>query len=171
VEYYTEIFTKKLPPVLIKFTSYSPNVLFSFAQMNHQTDLWDSLAPCNNEKEIAKDCGGGDGGSSGQFFFFNHNKTLILKTISLKERTVFLERLEYFHKHFLAHPQSLIVKMYSIVSVLNTESEDEVNFCLMGNILRGINRKYVIRSYDLKGSLYSRAVLKGKKVKQGERVA
>jgi len=35
----------------------------------------------------------GDGGRSGQFFFFNFDKTLILKTISQRERTVFLERL------------------------------------------------------------------------------
>ena len=30
----------------------------------------------------------------------------------------------------------------------------------MGNLLRGIDKKYVLRTYDLKGSSYSRQVLK-----------
>ena len=30
----------------------------------------------------------------------------------------------------------------------------------MGNLLKGIDKKYVLRTYDLKGSSYSRQVLK-----------
>jgi hypothetical protein len=34
----------------------------------------------------------------------------------------------------------------------------------MGNILGKVDRKYVLRTYDLKGSTHSRDVLKGKTV-------
>jgi hypothetical protein len=34
-----------------------------------------------------------DGGRSGQFFFFNHDQTFILKTISNKEKGVFISRI------------------------------------------------------------------------------
>jgi hypothetical protein len=93
VDHYPQIFTKKLPPVNIRFTAFSPHVLQALVEMAGEGELWQELAPCFNEQAIARDCGSGDGGSSGQFFFFTHSKTLILKTISLRERGVFLDRL------------------------------------------------------------------------------
>lgn len=48
VDHYPQIFTKKLPPVAISFTSYSPNVHLALSEMAEQTDLWQTLAPCHN---------------------------------------------------------------------------------------------------------------------------
>ncbi len=40
----------------------------------------------------------------------------------------------------------------------------------MGNLLRGIDRKYVLRTYDLKGSSYSRQVLKEYNFEENEKI-
>jgi hypothetical protein len=64
----------------------------------------------------------------------------------------------------------LIVKPYCIVAVVNPDSGDEVSFSLMGNILRSISREHLLRCYDLKGSVHSREVLKGREVEAGERI-
>lgn len=40
--------------------------------------------------------------------------------------------------------------------------EEHFDFILMGNILKKIEKKYVLRTYDLKGSSHSREVLKNR---------
>ena len=44
-------------------------------------DLNKKMLPMNNEKNIMKQMQT-DGGRSGQFFFFNYDQTLIIKTIT-----------------------------------------------------------------------------------------
>jgi hypothetical protein len=40
----------------------------------------------------------------------------------------------------------------------------------MGNLLRGIDRKYVLRTNDLKGSPYSRQILKDYNFEENEKI-
>lgn len=100
VDHYDFIFSPDIPTVCINFTLNCPNILFRFAENNKEKDIWKSLSPIHNKSAIAKDCGDANGGSSGQFFFFNENKTLLLKTISNGEKKVFLERIKQFYDHF-----------------------------------------------------------------------
>lgn len=51
---------------------------------------------------------------------------------------------------------SLIVKLYSVFTVNAQDMGEQIDFTLMGNILGSIDRKYVLRTYDLKGSTHSR---------------
>lgn len=54
----------------------------------------EAISPIYNSQDIINDSkNSSDGGRSGQFFFFNHDRTFILKTISLKEKTVFVSRI------------------------------------------------------------------------------
>jgi hypothetical protein len=51
------------------------------------------------------------------------------------------------------------------------DMDEDIDFTLMGNILRRIDRKYVMRSFDLKGSTHQREVLKGEEAREeGERI-
>lgn len=78
-----------------------------------------------NEEAIINDCKtSAEGGRSGQFFFFNTDNTLIIKTMSSSEKTTFLQRLGNFHEYFTNEPNSLIVKLYSIFSVINVDTHD-----------------------------------------------
>jgi 1-phosphatidylinositol-4-phosphate 5-kinase len=104
-------------------------------------ELSEALSPANNQKQIIEDSkNNGEGGRSGEFFFFNYNNTLILKTIRIDEREVYLQRLQAFHQHYKDHPHSLIVKMLTVFTALNTDTNEEINFILMGNILRRVSK-------------------------------
>jgi hypothetical protein len=48
------------------------------------------MLPSANWNAIVEDSDSGDGGRSGQFFFFNYDRTFLLKTVSLNEKTVYL---------------------------------------------------------------------------------
>jgi hypothetical protein len=80
--------------------------------------------------------------------------------MSNDECSVFTERVKDFHLHYKMKPRSLIVKFYSVFKIHLLDVEEDLNFLLMGNILKNIDRKYVLRTYDLKGSTLSREVLK-----------
>jgi hypothetical protein len=71
---------------------------------------------------------------------------------------------EPFHQHFKDNPDSLIVKLYSVFTVVAKDLGERIDFTLMGNILGKVDRKYVLRTYDLKGSTHSRDVTKGREV-------
>lgn len=118
----------------------------------------DSLNPMKNLDQILKNVQS-DGGRSGQFFYFNHDSTLILKTMSSVEKSVLLERIEHFHKYFEVHPESFIVRIYGVYTIINSETNEQIHFMLMGNILKKINKKYVLRVYDMKGSTHHRKVI------------
>lgn len=60
-----------------------------------------------------------DGGRSGQFFFFNYDKTIIIKTITNDELGVLRDRIEEYYLHFELNPQSFIVKILGLYRVLN----------------------------------------------------
>ena len=162
-KHYDYIFVDRIMAIKMHFTAYAPTILNEFVHMDRVKGIGESLSPRNNYQEIINDCRNneGSGGRSGQFFFFNKDRTLILKTISSKERHVFTDRIQVFHEHFRKHPHSLIVKLYSAFTVEAKDLEERIDFTLMGNILGKVDRKYVLRTYDLKGSTHSRDVLKG----------
>lgn len=53
----------------------------------------------------------------------------------------------------------MLVKILGLYKVINPETGEEISFMLMGNILRDLPKRYVIRSYDMKGSSHQRRVL------------
>ena len=96
VEHYSEVFPDQFPIVGLKFTAYAPNVLSALA-----TDCFSSsvlaqrLSPALNQKQIEMLSDSlGDGGKSGQFFFFTHDRSLILKSMSRKEKIIYLSKLK-----------------------------------------------------------------------------
>ena len=77
----------------MQFTAFAPQIMNDFMHMDRvKDDVGELLSPIYNADEIISDClkDRGDGGRSGQFFFFNKDKTFILKTVSRTERDVFL---------------------------------------------------------------------------------
>jgi hypothetical protein len=60
-----------------------------------------------------------DGGRSGQFFFFNYDSTLIIKTINSNEMKVVREKMKDYYEHFMKNGNSLIVKIFGLYEVVN----------------------------------------------------
>ena len=54
----------------------------------------------------------GDGGKSGEFFFFSYDNKLIIKTVSDRELKVLLNILPDYIQHFTENPFSMIAKIY-----------------------------------------------------------
>jgi hypothetical protein len=83
-ECYSHIFIEQLVTLRMELITYAPTILNEFVLMDGVSGLGEGLAPLYNYQEIINDCmnNEGGGGRSGQFFFFNRDRTLILKTVS-----------------------------------------------------------------------------------------
>jgi len=74
--------------------------------------------------------------------------------------TVLENRIEAYYQNFIRNNDSIIVKIFGLYTVVNSETNDAISFMIMGNLLKNIDRKYMVKSYDLKGSTHQRQVLK-----------
>jgi hypothetical protein len=86
--------------------------------MERLFDLYDKMLPINNEANIIENVST-DGGRSGMFFFFNFDKTLIIKTITSTELSVLRGRIEEYFNYLKRHESSLIVKIMGLYQVAN----------------------------------------------------
>lgn len=58
----------------------------------------------------------GDGGASGSFFFFSHDRKFLLKTMTEDELKLYVENIDRFTAHFKSKPYSLLAKIYGVLS-------------------------------------------------------
>ena len=73
--------------------------------------------------------------------------------------------MEAYFKYLIKNEQSLIVKILGLYKVVNLETSEEISFMLMGNILKSVPSKYILKSYDMKGSSYQRQVLSKEEIR------
>eukprot|EP00736_Rhodelphis_marinus_P006194 Rmarinus@m.7158 len=105
----------------------------------------------------------GEGGS-GSFLYFSSDKSLIVKTLSKREIKFMLTNLEAFHKHHLAHPNSLLAKMYGCHCI--KMHGKKVYFAVYENVLRSPPSRQITEVFDLKGSWVDRSTSKGEEGKE-----
>ncbi|CAD8197039.1 unnamed protein product [Paramecium pentaurelia] len=141
-----------------KMISYAP-VIFDILTKEDQENL--DLLNCfdleTNQEQI-KECAQTTGGKSGEFFFFNHNNKILLKTISMSELQILLEMIEQYFWHCTNNPNTLIAKILGIYTFEGFEI-GRISMILMKNIGK-INKLAIKRIFDLKGSSYDREVIK-----------
>ena len=133
----------------------------------HQLDTFRQLCPdsilssfySSLNPKFMKDKGftdGDGGGRSGSFFFFSHDKRLILKTISEDELQFYLQNLNAFTHHLLNKKSSLLAKIFGVFTIEASYQDKSETFyaMIMENTVQPVGKiKY---SFDLKGSLVDR---------------
>jgi len=119
-------------------------------------DFLESFSLVLNKSKLLQDKGG-DGGKSGEFFFFSADKKLVIKSISDYELETFMYILPGYYKHLNEHPNSLLARVYGVYKLEWGES-DSLAIMIMENLC-GYASEFVERRYDLKGSKYKRQVL------------
>lgn len=93
-------------------------------------------------------------GKSGSFFFFSHDKKLLIKTMTKGDFTSWNNLFREYFDHVCENPESLIAKVYGVYQV-QVEGVEPQYLILMGStaFYNPINCK---KMYDLKGSLVER---------------
>ncbi|CAD8179979.1 unnamed protein product [Paramecium pentaurelia] len=162
-----EIFEEQFENQNKKFTmiSYAP-VIFDILIKEDQDKL--DISNCLDleaNQEHIRECAQTTGGKSGEFFFFNHNNKLLLKTITMTELNNLTEILEQYFWHCTQNPNTLIAKILGIYTFEGFEI-GRISMILMKNIGK-INLSAITRIFDLKGSSYKREVHKPTKQSGG----
>ncbi|CAD8084208.1 unnamed protein product [Paramecium sonneborni] len=144
-----------------KMISYAP-VIFNILtkQDFDQLDIANCLDLETNQDQI-RECAQTTGGKSGEFFFFNYNNKVLLKTISMTELQTLIEIIEQYFWHCTNNPNTLIAKILGIYTFEGFEI-GRISMILMKNIAK-INKMAITRNFDLKGSSHDREVIKSTK--------
>ena len=98
----------------------------------------------NMEKNIMtiKEQFSGDGGRSGEFFYFSADNKLLIKTLKEDEKNSILGKIYYYCQHFSKNEDSLISKIYGIFTIHREGLNEKEHVILMRNIAP-IERLYV----------------------------
>ena len=143
-------------------TVYAPEVFEELIE--HDGDMIDLDASLDLEKnyEQIQKASGADGGKGGEFFFFSHDNRIILKTLSNQDLDQLRGILKEYYRYFEKNKDSLIAKIYGIYTFERKDVKDQKFSILLMRNIAAVPRKYVLRTYDLKGSTFDREVLKNK---------
>ena len=95
-------------------------------------------------------------GHSGAFFFFSHDKKLLIKTMTQEDFNGFKRMFRDYFRHICSNPDSLLARIYGIYSIEIT-GFDTVHMLIMSNGIQfDINMERKLSTYDLKGSMEGR---------------
>jgi Phosphatidylinositol-4-phosphate 5-Kinase len=95
--------------------------------------LKNSLSPKLNRDSIFKS--GQEGGRSGSFFFFSHDRKWIIKTMTDKELNLYLYHLQSFYNHYKHNKDSLLAKICGVFTI-HSDRVDKVHIMLMENTMQ-----------------------------------
>lgn len=98
-------------------------------------------------------------GKSGSFFFFSHDDTFLIKTMTVDDFRAFRKMFQYYFHHINIYRKSLIAPIYGVYSV-KMDDKEPVFLILMGNTKKKCQNCHMKRIFDLKGSLVKREVFK-----------
>lgn len=93
-------------------------------------------------------------GKSGSFFFFSHDKKLLIKTMTTDDFNAWVELFPKYFQHINMFEDSLIARVYGIYSV-QMEDMQRQHLILMGSTAL-TKDGHVKKVYDLKGSIVKR---------------
>lgn len=120
-----------------------------------------SLCPIQNRKQVFK--AGEASGASGSFFFFTHDKSFVIKTMTSSEKKFFFSKFgKSYFQYLQSNPSSYIARIYGIYTV-TMQGHAPIHLMMLAHTLKIPRMERVLRIYDLKGSTVNRKV----KVKKG----
>lgn len=141
---------------------YAPEAFDELIQQDQDImDLEVSLDLEKNYEQIQK-ASGADGGKGGEFFFFSYDNRVIIKTLSKDDLDQLRSILKDYYRYFKKHHDSMIAKIYGIYTFERRDIKDQTTSILLMRNIAACPKKYVLRTYDLKGSTFDREVLKNK---------
>ena len=164
-DFYKEISEKQFQIIDLKMSINSMSIFLDFWYDNREfLDLDKSLDIKKNYKNIKKAMGS-DGGKGGEFFFFSVDNRVILKSMTGEEKWTLMKILGNFHFYLMNNPSSMIVKICGLYNFEAMNQSPLDSYVMLMRNIAMYPRKYIERTFDLKGSTYSREVLKKNKDK------
>jgi len=127
------------------------------------TQIQKSLDFAINRQKIKQD-NSGDGGKSGEFFFFTADKRLLIKSISSEEMFTLQNMLEKYYTYLSNNPESFLSRIYGIFKLSWSPFDPPLNLIIMRNICP-YPADCVEMRFDMKGSKHDRRVLKDNEYK------
>lgn len=92
-------------------------------------------------------------GKSGSFFFFSHDKKLIIKTMTTVDFKSWKKMSWKYFEHVNTQKDSLLARVYGVYKI-QMDNTTPVYFVLMGTV--AFNKEAPLLTFDLKGSLIDR---------------
>lgn len=108
---------------------------------------------------------GGNGGASGEFFFITYDKKFIIKTITREEEQIFSQVIGQYTRHVTADSSSLLNRIIGYFVFDFDILNEKIRIIVIENLFQ-IDKKYIKRKYDLKGSTYKRKTIRRKNIDQ-----
>lgn len=93
-------------------------------------------------------------GKSGSFFFFSHDKKLIIKTMTKTDFTSWKRMAWKYFEHVNTQKDSLLARVYGVYKI-QMDDTAPVYFVLMGTVAFNKGDRTLV-TFDLKGSLIDR---------------
>ncbi|KAL4488388.1 hypothetical protein ABPG72_019238 [Tetrahymena utriculariae] len=170
---YDQQILKTLPDVYLKrlnmkYETHKMRIKFFFPQEFKQLREKDSkfinikknFDLIENFKSLQNMAETGDGGKSGELLFFNHDKTLLMKTVSRQDVQSF-QKLgkQYFQYVMNENPDTFIIKIYGMYSFTRADTRDLKTYVIFMRNIANVPLENILRRYDLKGSRFDREVL------------
>ncbi|KAL4438872.1 hypothetical protein ABPG74_016592 [Tetrahymena malaccensis] len=170
---YDQQILKTLPEVYLKrlnmkYETHKMRIKFFFPQEFKQLrekdsrfiDIKKNFDLIENFKSLQNMAETGDGGKSGELLFFNHDKTLLMKTISRQDVQSFQKfAKQYFQYVINENPDTFIIKIYGMYSFTRADTRDLKTYVIFMRNIANVPSQNILRRYDLKGSRFDREVL------------
>lgn len=119
-----------------------------------------------NRKKIKED-NKGDGGKSGEFFFFSCDNKILIKSISDEEMNSLQRILKGYCEHIEKNQDTLITRIYGVFQL--EWQYKPLNLIVMKSVCP-YQKKYIEKTFDMKGSKYDRKSLKDNQYKDAKLV-
>jgi 1-phosphatidylinositol-4-phosphate 5-kinase len=142
-----------------EFVVYAPKVFRDILMNCTKTINFEISLDIHMNKDRIKKAGENAGGASGELFLFSHDNQLIIKTITPEEYRVFTQILYSYEEYLKYSKTSQIAKIYGMFEFKFPGSEKPIRLVVMENIFT-LPKECIMRKYDLKGSKFTRQVLK-----------
>ncbi len=132
-----------------KFKDYAPKV-FRSLRNRFGVDAADYMVSLCGEHSLT---GLPSPGKSGSMFYFSHDRTYVIKTMSKSESKFLRSILPEYYNHFVKHPHTLITRYFGLHRV-NPRHSKKTHIVIMNNLF---DTDYDLHAkYDLKGSTVGR---------------
>ena len=105
--------------------------------------------------------GQSDGGKGGEFFLITSDKRFVIKTINESEMIVFNEFIKEYSDYLFNNQDSFVARIIGLFDFNFSITSQNIKIIVMENVFRE-KPSLVTRQYDLKGSTFSRRVIKKK---------
>jgi hypothetical protein len=158
----------KIKILKCKLTVYYPGVFARMLGMDGLHNVHESFKIMDNIMKMSN-MADGDGGKSGEFFFFTNDSRFVIKTVTQEEFKIVKGNIKRFYVYFSEHPESLISKPYGLFTFRGGEMPCTYRLMVMKNIV-GCSLNQVQRVYDLKGSKFDREVVKSSDIQNKDRI-